>query len=55
MINNREVTLKKLYIEKSGVRLQPANQQMAPIFLKNSDIQVLGMVMGVVRQGELAA
>ncbi|MDT0501785.1 transcriptional repressor LexA [Halomonas sp. PAR7] len=55
MINDQEVTLKKLYIEKSGVRLQPANRQMAPIFLKNSDIQVLGMVMGVVRQGELAA
>lgn len=55
MINNQEVTLKKLYIEKSGVRLQPANRQMDPIYLKNSDIQVLGMVMGVVHQGELAA
>lgn len=53
MINNQEVTLKKLYIEKSGVRLQPANEQMAPIHLHNSDIQVLGMVMGVVRQPEL--
>jgi repressor LexA len=28
---------------------------MAPIYLKNSDIQVLGLVMGVVRQGEMAA
>ncbi|MFP4138330.1 MAG: transcriptional repressor LexA [Halomonas sp.] len=55
MINNQEVTLKKLYIEKSGVRLQPANERMAPIFLKNSDIQVLGMVMGVVRQAGMAA
>lgn len=55
MINDQEVTLKKLYIEKSGVRLQPANESMAPIYLKNSDIQVLGLVMGVVRQGEMAA
>jgi repressor LexA len=55
MINNREVTLKKLYIDRAGVRLQPANARMAPIFLKNSDIEVLGLVMGVVRQGELAA
>lgn len=55
MINDQEVTLKKLYIEKSGVRLQPANETMPPIFLKNSDIQVLGLVMGVVRQAELAA
>jgi len=53
MINQQEVTLKTLYIERSGVRLQPANESMPPIYLKNSDIQVLGMVMGVVRQGEL--
>ncbi|MFG6178751.1 transcriptional repressor LexA [Halomonas sp. THAF12] len=55
MINDQEVTLKKLYIEKSGVRLQPANEAMPPICLKNSDIQVLGLVMGVVRQPDLAA
>ena len=55
MINNQEVTLKKLYIEKSGVRLQPANQDMQPIYLKNDDIQVLGLVMGVMRQPAQAA
>ncbi|TDO06245.1 MULTISPECIES: transcriptional repressor LexA [Halomonas] len=55
MINDQEVTLKKLYIEKSGVRLQPANERMAPIYLRNDDIQVIGLVMGVVRQTELAA
>lgn len=55
MINDQEVTLKKLYIEKSGVRLQPANERMAPIYLRNDDIQVIGLVMGVVRQAELAA
>ena len=55
MINDQEVTLKKLYIEKNGVRLQPANETMPPIFLKNSDIRVLGLVMGVARQEEMAA
>ncbi|MBB3190762.1 LexA family protein [Halomonas cerina] len=55
MINGQEVTLKKLYIERSGVRLQPANEHMPPIYLRNSDIQVLGLVMGVVRQSERAA
>lgn len=55
MINSQEVTLKKLYIEKSGVRLQPANESMPPIFLKNDDIQVLGLVMGVMRQPASAA
>ncbi|MGJ8515157.1 LexA family protein [Carnimonas bestiolae] len=55
MINNREVTLKKLYIEKNGVRLQPANQSMQPIYLKNGDVQVLGLVMGVARRPAQAA
>ncbi len=55
MINNQEVTLKKLYIDKTGVRLQPANQRMDPIYLKNDDVQVLGLVMGVMRQPSVAA
>lgn len=55
LINNHEVTLKKLYIEKGGVRLQPANATMPPIFLKNDDVQVLGLVMGVMRQSAQAA
>lgn len=55
MINNQEVTLKKLYIEKGGVRLQPANQSMSPIYLKNGDVQVLGFVMGVSRRPAQAA
>ncbi|WP_353979771.1 LexA family transcriptional regulator [Salinicola endophyticus] len=55
LINNQEVTLKKLFIEKSGVRLQPANDTMAPIFLKNEDVQVLGLVMGVMRNPPQAA
>lgn len=49
MINGETVTLKKFYIEKDGVRLQPANQNLEPIYLKNSDIQILGIVMGVIR------
>lgn len=49
MINGETVTLKKFYIEKDGVRLQPANQSLDPIYIKNSDIQILGIVMGVIR------
>jgi repressor LexA len=49
LINNEQVTLKKFYIEKQGVRLQPANPDMEPIFLKNEDVQILGVVSGVVR------
>ncbi|MGE4502071.1 MAG: transcriptional repressor LexA [Thiomicrospira sp.] len=49
-INQDEVTMKKLYIEKTGVRLQPANPEMNPIFLKNEDIEILGIVRGILRQ-----
>lgn len=50
LINNEQVTLKKFYIEKTGIRLQPANPDMEPIFLKNEEIQILGIVTGVIRQ-----
>lgn len=49
LINNEQVTLKKFYIEHDGIRLQPANPDMEPIRLKNQDVQVLGVVTGVIR------
>ncbi|MEA3404779.1 MAG: transcriptional repressor LexA [Pseudomonadota bacterium] len=49
-INNEMVTMKKLYIEKSGVRLQPANPDMEPIILKNEQIEILGIVTGILKQ-----
>ncbi|HBQ44229.1 MAG TPA: repressor LexA [Thiomicrospira sp.] len=49
-INNEEVTMKKLYIEKAGVRLQPANAEMKPLILNNEDIEILGIVTGILRQ-----
>ena len=49
MINGENVTLKKFYIERDGIRLQPANPDMAPIILKNQDVQILGIVTGVIR------
>ena len=53
MINNQSVTLKRLYIDREGVRLDPANSQMTPITLKNEDVQVLGIVMGLKRGDSL--
>jgi len=50
MINGEHVTLKKFYVEKDGIRLQPANPDMQPIFLKNQDVQILGIVTGVIRR-----
>jgi len=50
LINGEQVTLKKFYIEADGIRLQPANPDMEPIMLKNEEVQVLGVVAGVIRQ-----
>lgn len=49
MINGEQVTLKKFYVERGGIRLQPANQEMQPIILRNEEIQILGIVTGVIR------
>lgn len=43
-----EATLKYWYPEKGRIRLQPANSSMAPIYVKNAEID--GVVVGVVRR-----
>ncbi|MCW9024652.1 MAG: transcriptional repressor LexA [Gammaproteobacteria bacterium] len=52
MINGETVTLKKFYVEHDGIRLQPANPDMAPIYLRNEEVQILGIVTGVIRSTE---
>ncbi|MCB1874679.1 MAG: transcriptional repressor LexA [Chromatiales bacterium] len=52
MINGETVTLKRFYVEKAGIRLQPANQTMAPIYLRNEEVRILGIVTGVLRKRE---
>ena len=52
LINGEQVTLKKFYIEADGIRLQPANPDMEAILLKNEEVEVLGVVTGVIRQFE---
>ena len=48
-INQKEVTLKTLRLDQDGVKLLPANSSMRPIVLNNADIEVLGIVRGVIR------
>jgi len=43
-----EATLKRIYREKHGYRLQPANQALRPIFA--ASVEVRGIVIGVVRR-----
>jgi repressor LexA len=50
MINGTQVTLKRFYVERDGIRLQPANPEMEPIYLRHDELQILGIVTGVIRQ-----
>ncbi len=43
-----EATVKRFFMEKSGIRLQPENDEMEPIRCK--DVVVLGKVTGVLRK-----
>jgi len=47
IVNGNEATLKRIYKEKNGIRLQPANKDYKPILTKNVLIQ--GRVTGVLR------
>lgn len=50
LLNGSEVTLKKIYKEKGGFRLQPANPNLKPIFTKELIVQ--GKVISVIRNFE---
>jgi repressor LexA len=56
-LNDRdETTLKYFYKENGGVRLQPANPTMKPIFVDNPRaVQVQGKVVMVIRQMDQVA
>ena len=46
----KEVTLKKVYIEPGRVRLQPANSRMQPIYAEPENVEIQGKVIAVIRQ-----
>jgi len=46
----KEVTLKKVYVEPGRIRLQPANSQMQPIYTDPENIEIQGKVIAVIRQ-----
>ena len=48
LTDENEATLKRWYPEKNRIRLEPANSNMKPIYVKNA--KVLGVVVGVVRK-----
>jgi len=49
LIDNYEATLKKLYIEKNKIRLQPANAKYKPIFIEPESLTIQGVVIDVIK------
>jgi repressor LexA len=50
LVGGSDVTLKKFYRENSRIRLQPANPAMQPLILDAGQVQVQGVVVGVMRK-----
>ena len=50
LLNGSDVTLKKLYREQGRIRLQPANPSMQPMVFQPDQVQVQGVVVGVMRR-----
>jgi repressor LexA len=50
LLGGGDVTLKKFYRENGRVRLQPANPSMQPILVDPDQVQVQGVVVGVMRR-----
>ena len=48
--SEKEVTLKKVYREKSRIRLQPANSRMKPLYVSPDNVEIQGRVIAVIRQ-----
>jgi repressor LexA len=50
LVHGSETTLKRFYNEGAQVRLQPANIEMEPIYVKASEVAIQGRVLGVLRK-----
>jgi repressor LexA len=46
----KEVTLKRLFRETGRIRLEPANNQVQPIYSTPDNVEVQGKVITVIRQ-----
>jgi repressor LexA len=51
LLRGSDVTLKKFFRDPGGkIRLQPANAAMQPIFADPDQVQIQGVVVGVMRK-----
>jgi repressor LexA len=45
-----EATVKRFFLEKNRVRLQPENTTMQPLFFERGEFQIIGKAVGVMRK-----
>jgi len=51
LVNGDSATVKKFYREKDGrIRLQPANPTMEPMYFPADEVEIQGIVVGVIRK-----
>ena len=50
LVDGAETTLKRYYDDGERVRLQPANSEMAPIYVDKSSLEIQGKVLAVLRK-----
>ena len=50
LLDKENVTLKRVYRERGYIRLQPANPDMEPMILKDEDVRIQGVVVGIIRK-----
>lgn len=50
LLDNENATLKRFYREEDHIRLQPSNPDMQPIRVKDGDLKIQGVVIGVLRK-----
>lgn len=51
LVNGDSATVKKFYRERQGtIRLQPANSTMEPMYFNETEVQIQGIVVAVIRR-----
>ncbi|HNQ23519.1 MAG TPA: transcriptional repressor LexA [Phycisphaerae bacterium] len=50
LLDREEATLKRFYRERDRIRLQPANDRYPPLYVKDRDLAIQGVVIGVLRR-----
>ena len=50
LLNGNEATVKKFFRDKDHVRLQPANEEMQPIICRPEEVEIKGVVIGLMRK-----